>query len=199
MKSNRSNAALVGGTLLIAFGLLSLAGQLFRNVVNWTYLWPLTIILFGGLFFAGMFMGGRNVSGLAIPGSIFAGIGLLLLYQNLTSHWESWSYAWSLIVVFVGVGIYLAGLYGRIDGQRRAGLRVMRIGLILFVIFGAFFEMIYSLSGQLGVRSMVFPALMILLGLYLIVRRLGWMGGGEPSESSAPAPASTSDPSDSKK
>lgn len=177
MKTNRSNAALVGGTLLIAFGLLSLASQLFRDFLNWSYLWPLMVILFGGLFFAGMFLGGRAVSGLAIPGSIVAGIGLVLLYQSLTSHWESWSYAWSLIVFFVGAGIYISGWYGRDEGQRRAGLRVVRVGLILFVIFGAFFEMLFSLSGRLGVRGLVFPALMILLGVYLIARRLARMGG----------------------
>ncbi len=59
-----------------------------------------------------MFLGGKQVSGLAIPGSIITGIGLLLLFQNLTSYWESWSYGWTLIIIFVGAGIYLAGLYG---------------------------------------------------------------------------------------
>src|SRR5512143_3118044 len=88
----RNNAPLVAGTLLIGFGLLSLLSQVFRDVVNWSFLWPVTIIVFGALFFAGVFLGGRHVSGLAIPGTIIAGIGLLLLYQNITSHWESWAY-----------------------------------------------------------------------------------------------------------
>lgn len=184
MKTDRSNAAaLVGGTLLIAFGLLSLASQLFRNVVNWSYLWPFTVIIFGGLFFAGMFLGGKQVSGLAIPGSIITGIGLLLLYQNLTSHWESWSYGWTLIVIFVGAGIYLAGWYGNNEGQKKAGGKVARIGFILFVIFGAFFEMIFSLGGSLGFRGLVFPALMIVLGGYLIVRRLNRVSGNQPKDS----------------
>jgi peptidoglycan/LPS O-acetylase OafA/YrhL len=192
MKTERSNvAALVGGTLLIAFGLLSLASQLFRNVVNWSYLWPLTVIIFGGLFFAGMFLGGKQVSGLAIPGSIITGIGLMLLFQNLTSYWESWSYGWTMIVIFVGAGIYLAGLYGNNEGQKRAGGKVMRTGFILFVIFGAFFEMIFSINNPLGVRGLVFPALMILLGGYLIVRRFNRLTGRtdehkDPSSSAEP-------------
>ncbi len=178
MKTERSSsAALVGGALLIAFGLLSLAGQLFRGMVNWSYWWPISVIIFGGLFFAGMFAGGRQVSGLAVPGSIISGIGLLLLYQSLASHWESWSYAWSLIVVFVGVGIYVMGLYGGDEGQKQAGARVMRIGFVLFVIFGAFFEMIFSVSQPLGARGLLFPVLMILLGLYLILHRLGIFSG----------------------
>jgi len=181
MKTDRSNAAaLVGGTLLIAFGLLSLAGQLFRNIVNWSYLWPFIIIVFGGLFFAGMFLGGKQVSGLAIPGSIITGTGLLLLYQNLTSHWESWSYSWTLILIFVGTGIYLAGLYGDNERQKRAGAKVIRIGFILFIIFGAFFEMIFSIDHYSGLGRFVFPALMILLGGYLIITRLNFLGGHKP-------------------
>ncbi len=189
MKTDRSNsAALVGGTLLIAFGLLSLAGQIFRNVVNWSYLWPFTVIIFGGLFFAGMFLGGKQVSGLAIPGSIITGIGLLLLYQNLTSQWESWSYGWTVIIFFVGVGIYLSGLYGDNERQKRAGGKVMRTGFILFVIFGAFFEMIFSIDRFTGFRGLIFPALMILLGGYLIVRRFNLLGGrkSENNDSSLP-------------
>jgi peptidoglycan/LPS O-acetylase OafA/YrhL len=192
MKTDRSNAAaLVGGTLLIAFGLLSLAGQLFRNFVVWSYIWPFIVIIFGGLFFAGMFLGGKQVSGLAIPGSIISGIGLLFLYQTLTNHWESWSYGWTVIIFFVGIGIYLAGVYGGNERQKVAGTKVMRIGFILFVIFGAFFEMTFSINGSLGVRGLVFPALMILLGGYLIIKRLNLVGerksnGDKPSPSEPP-------------
>ncbi len=182
MNNDRSrNGALVGGALLIGFGLLSLASQLFRSVFNWSYVWPLAIVVMGGLFFAGMFFGGRSVSGLAIPGSIIGGIGLLLLYQNLTGYWESWAYSWALIVIFVGVGIYLAGIYGQSDGERRAGVNLMKIGLILFVIFGAFFEMIFSMDRSLGFRGVLFPALLIVLGAYLIVRRLGLLPREKPA------------------
>ncbi len=182
------NAALVGGALLIGFGLLSLAGQLFRNVVNWSYLWPLTIVLAGALFFAGMFLGGRSTSGLAIPGSIIGGIGLMLLYQNLTSHWESWAYGWALIVLFVGVGIFIAGVYGGFEGQRRAGLKVMETGFILFVVFGAFFELLLSGGSVAGFRGFLFPGLLILLGAYIIVRRVVHLGGPSSAHDDTPMP-----------
>lgn len=182
------NGALVGGTLLIGFGLLSLASQLFRNVMDWSYVWPLAVIVAGALFFAGMFLGGRSVSGLAIPGTIIAGIGLVLLYQNLTSHWESWAYSWALIIIFVGLGIFLAGAYARDEGQRRSGVKLMKIGFILFVVFGAFFEMIFSMDRSLGFRGVLFPALLILLGLYLIVRRLGLLPWGKSEEATTPTP-----------
>lgn len=190
----RTNGPLVAGTLLIAFGLLALLSQVFRDMVNWSYIWPVVIIIFGALFFAGMFIGGRHVSGLAVPGTIIAGIGLILLYQSVTSNWETWSYAWTLIVLFVGLGIFLMGLYGRDDGQRRAGLRVMRIGFILFVIFGAFFEMLFSADRAHGFRGVLFPALMILLGLYLVVRRLGLLGRRDAEVIEPPTPPMPPEP-----
>ncbi len=182
-----NNAPLVWGTLLVGFGLLSLLSQVFRNVVNWSYVWPVAIILFGGLFFAGMFLGGRQVSGLAVPGTIIAGIGLMLLVQSLSSYWQSWAYSWALIVIFVGLGIWIMGLYGRDDGQQAAGLKVAKIGFILFVIFGAFFEMIFSADRAMGFRGLLFPALLILLGMYLVVRRLGVFGTRSPEPIEPPA------------
>src|SRR5215510_3830893 len=102
MQTNRSNAgALIGGAVLIAVGLLALAGQIFRNV-NWGVLWPLIILGVGMLFFVAMFSGGKQAAGFAIPGSIVGGIGLMLLIASITDHWESMSYLWTLIILYVG-------------------------------------------------------------------------------------------------
>ena len=170
--TNRSNAgALIAGVILIAFGLMALAGQFFQ-VVDWGALWPFIIIGFGALFFVAMFAGGKQAAAFAIPGSIVGGIGLILLFQNLTGRWESMSYFWALILMFVGTGIYLMGWYGGDPVQRAAGARVMKIGFILFLIFGAFFEMIFSSFGNL-----IFPVLLILLGIYLVLSRSGLFGG----------------------
>lgn len=171
MQTNRSNiGSLIGGALLIAFGLLALAGQVFRSL-NWDFFWPFIIIGFGALFFVAMFAGGKGSAAFAIPGSIISGVGLVLLFQNITGHWESMSYFWALIIMFVGVGIYIMGWYGEDEGQKKSGASVMKVGLILFVIFGAFFEMIFSSFG-----NMIFPILLILLGGYLIIARSGLLG-----------------------
>jgi hypothetical protein len=177
MSSQRNAGALVGGGLLIIFGLLALVGQLFRGFNFWNTFWPFFIIGFGLLFFVGMFAGGRSVSGLAIPGSIITTIGLMLFYQNLTNHWESWSYGWTVILMAVGLGIFIMGLWGQNPSQRSAGLRVLRIGLVLFVIFGAFFELIFTAGMPFSLRSIIFPAALILLGLYLVVTRSGVLPG----------------------
>jgi hypothetical protein len=159
--------ALIGGALLIGFGLLSLVSRVFDGL-NWGLLWPFFIIGLGGLFFIAMFATGKRGAPFAVPGSIVGGIGLVLLFQNITKRWESMSYFWTLIILFVGLGIYLMGLYGENAEQRKSGLGVMKVGFILFLIFGTFFEMIFS-----SFSSLVFPVLLILLGGYLVLARSG--------------------------
>ena len=177
MSSQRNTGSLVGGSLLIIFGMLALLGKLFQNFNFWNTFWPFIIIGVGLLFFVGMFAGGKSVSGLAIPGSIVTTIGLMLFYQNITNHWESWSYGWTVILMAVGVGIFIMGAWGQNQSQRAAGLRVLRIGLIMFIIFGAFFELVFTAGRPFGLRSIVFPAALILLGLYLVLTRSGLLPG----------------------
>jgi hypothetical protein len=188
MATNRSNVgALVGGSVLIIMGLLTLAGQFFRGFNFWEMIWPFFVIGIGALFFVGMFAGGRSVSGLAIPGSIITAIGLMLFLQNLFGHWESWAYGWTVIVMAVGVGILIMGWYAGNKEQRESGWGVIRVGAILFIIFGGFFEMIFN---SFGFSRFLFPAALILLGIYLVVGRLSVLPGrsnatDEPSVSSA--------------
>ena len=168
MQTNRSNSGtLIAGAILIAFGLLALARNFFP-IFDWGSIWPVAIIAFGALFFVAMVAGGKQAAGFAIPGSIISGIGLVLLFQNITHHWESMSYFWTLILMSVGVGIAIMGWYGEDANQRGAGLRLMRLGFILFVIFGTFFEMIFS-----SFSNIVFPVLLIGLGIYLVLSRSG--------------------------
>lgn len=179
MESNRSKTGgLVAGSLLILFGLLALATQLFDGV-DWGMLWPFALIAAGGLFFAAMVAGGKPSAAFAIPGSIVSGLGLIFLIQTITGHWESMSYAWTLIVLFVGVGIYIMGRFGEDASQQAAGARVMKIGFILFLIFGTLFELIFSSLGNL-----IFPILLIGAGAYLVLSRSGLFGGKKTSESS---------------
>lgn len=187
MQPNRSNiGGLLAGSLLILFGLLALAAQLFDGL-DWGSLWPFAVIAAGGLFFAAMAAGGKQSAAFAIPGSIVGGIGLILLIQTITGRWESMSYFWTLIILFVGVGIYIMGRYGGDASQQAAGARVMKVGFILFVIFGTLFEMIFFSRGNL-----IFPILLIAAGAYLVLSRSGLFRGkktDEPSDSSVP-PAS---------
>ncbi len=174
MDTRRSRTGgLIGGGILIALGLLALLGQLVGSSSVWNFLWPFIVIAIGGIFFVAMFAGGKQAGGFAIPGSIISGIGLILLFQNLTGRWETWSYAWTVILFLIGLGIYISGLWSDNVRQREAGKKVMQVGVVLFIIFGALFEIIFSSILPPGIQQIVFPALLILLGLYLIIRQLG--------------------------
>lgn len=185
MQTNRSHTgSLVAGVILIVFGLLAFANQFLH--LDWGLLWPFIVIGLGSLFFLAMIVGGRQSAAFAIPGSIISGIGLVLLFETITGHWESMSYFWTLIIMFVGIGIYIMGWYSGDANQKRAGWGVMKVGFILFVIFGAIFELFTSAD------NFIFPVLLIMLGLYLILSRSGLFGGRkieEPSDHSIP-PAS---------
>jgi hypothetical protein len=187
MSTNRSNTgALVGGAVLIALGVLSLAGQFFTRLDFWGMAWPFFIIGFGALFFVGMFAGGKSVSGLAIPGTIIMTVGLMLFLQNLFNYWQSWAYGWTLILISVGLGIFIAGWYGDNEGERRGGISVMKIGAVLFLIFGGFFEAIFN---SFSFSKFIFPVALILLGLYLVgVKSNTLRRGEEKPEEITPVP-----------
>lgn len=173
--TQRRGSLIVGGALIL-LGVLFLLGQ-FVEIDIWDYIWPCIIIAFGGLFLIGMAAGGRSAGGLAIPGSVICTIGLILLYQNTFNHWESWAYAWTLIICGVGIGLIIHGLWNESEAIRRGGYQVFKIGFILFLVFGFFFEIIIGISGLNRHNSWLWPIFLIAAGLYLLFGR--FFGSGK--------------------
>ncbi|RIK30226.1 MAG: hypothetical protein DCC56_07770 [Anaerolineae bacterium] len=170
---NRSN--LVLGILLIAIGGWLVATRQIPSLQNFTEnmtgaTWTIAagaLILVIGLL--------TGAPGMAVPASIVAGIGGILFYQDRVGDYASWSYMWTLIPGFVGVGTILAGLLG--ENTRRnlgGGLRMIGFSAVLFLIFGTFFGDLDFL-GEYGVAI-----ILILLGLFILAR--GFMRGGGRSE-----------------
>jgi quinol-cytochrome oxidoreductase complex cytochrome b subunit len=183
MQTSRNNVgALIGGAILIGVGLLTLIARLIPGL-DLGNLWPLLIIGLGGLFFIAMFTMGKSGAGFAVPGTIISGIGLILLYQSITDRWQSMSYFWTLIVFFVGLGIYIMGQYGEDASQKRSGWSVMKVGIILFIIFGTFFEALFS-----SLNTVIFPILLIVLGGYLVLSRSGLFNRKQDHSSETPLP-----------
>jgi hypothetical protein len=183
MNARRNVGSIVGGSILILFGLLFLLAQGFPGFNFLGILWPFIIIAFGAVFFVGMFAGGRSAAGLAIPGSIITVIGLMLLLQSVTGYWESWAYSWTVIIIAAGLGILIAGIFNGNEHSQRAGLRLMQTGAVLLIVFGAFFEGLIFESHRTGIGPLIFPAALILLGLYLVIARSRRGGGSTPSGS----------------
>ena len=165
-RQNRTQ--LVLGTLLILFGLWFVAAQRIPALRAWAeiqFQWPFYVIGAGVLILViGLLTGAANM---AIPACIVAGIGGILYYQNSSSDWESWSFLWTLIPGFVGVGTILAGLLGENMRQNLShGINLLVVSAVMFLIFAAFFK-------RLNILGVYTPAaLLILLGLYVIGRGL---------------------------
>jgi len=110
--------------------------------------------------------------GLVIAGTITTTVGLVLLYQDQTGHWESWAYAWALVAPGgSGMGMLL---YGTRSGNRkmaRDGFWQILIAIGLFVAGFIFFEGIIGISGQrLPLPEWVLPVAVIAIGLLVLVR-----------------------------
>jgi hypothetical protein len=172
MSQEPSRIGTVAGILLILLGALFMALQFFE-IRFWDDLWPAVIIGVGLLFFVAMLVSGKQGGALAIPGSIITMVGLILLFHNTFGFWETWAYAWTLIVVAAGIGIHIYGRFTGQDKTRQSGGVVARIGLVLFVLFGIFFELFIGLTGVFEGSSLLWPLLMILLGVYLLLARSG--------------------------
>jgi len=162
---SRNRTRLIGGLLLILLGGWLLAIRLVPSLEWWMEVftdWPVTVIGVGILLLVfGLLV---NAPGMAVPACIVGGIGGILLYQNRTGDWASWSYIWALIPGFVGVGVMLSGLLeGRFRNEVSGGLWLIFISAILFGIFGAFL-------GGLTILGNYWPVLLILLGLWIIVK-----------------------------
>lgn len=131
------NSGIVWGILLIALGGFLLATRLMPGVFG-TEFWPFIIIGVGGVFLLAALL--TRTGGLAIPGCIVGGVGGILYYQNITSNFASWTYMWTLIPGFVGIGILLSGLLSRESPRfEPASLVLMLISAVGFSIFGGFF------------------------------------------------------------
>jgi hypothetical protein len=166
------------GGLLVLVGLVVLLGQAvdldFGQVG-----WPFFVIVPGlGLLGLGLAAAGRPGEVLATVGGIVTMAGLVLLVQNATDQFETWAYAWTLVVlVGPGVGRWLMGVVrGRGDLVASGGW-LITAGLVAFGVLAVFFEAVLGIGGGGGALSgaagrYVLAGLLIVAGLVLLGRRL---------------------------
>ncbi len=160
----RQRSYLAAGVLLVLIGVLIWAWQTVPELQEFAARagrWPLIVIGVGaGLLIFGLLI---NVPSMAVPAMIVGGIGGILLWQNLSERWESWSYMWALIPGFVGVGIVLSGVLSGegLSEAIRSGIGLITTSLVLFAVFGTFF-------GAFIFKEPFWPVLLIVLGLVLV-------------------------------
>jgi hypothetical protein len=156
------------GVILILLGawfLVDKSFPAFHLLFNKYSEFPFNMFLIGaGILIVGLVLG---QPGMAVPAAIVAGIGGIFYYQKMAENYTSWSYMWTLIPGFVGIGAVLAGLLGDNTAHNiRRGLNTIVVSAVLFLIFASFFGGL-QLLGNYG------PAiLLILLGLWVLGRGL---------------------------
>lgn len=163
------------GGLLVLLGIVVLAGQAVDLDVG-ELGWPLFVILPGlGLLGLGLTVAGRFGEVLASLGGVVTMTGLVLGVQNATDAFETWAYAWTLVVlVGAGIGRWLVGVVRRSRELAASGAWLIAIGLAAFVVFAVLFEIVIGVEGRdYGVAGRYgLAALLILAGLILLGRRL---------------------------
>jgi hypothetical protein len=162
----------VGGLLLL-LGILVLLGQAMDlGRIGW----PVFVIVPGlGLLGLGLAAPGRLGEVLSMAGGVVAMAGLVLLVQNATDRFETWAYAWALVLLGgAGIGRLLVGLVrGRRDLVAGGGW-LIGAGLAGFLSFAVLFEVVIGIGGhRSGPAGRYTPAaLLILAGLVLLGRRM---------------------------
>lgn len=160
----RVRTRLALGVVLILLGAWFLVVQFVPVLQDW-FRWP-TFVIAAGLVLLLIGLVAR-APGMAVPACIVAGVGGILYYQDRTQDWAGWSWAWTLIPAFVGVGLLLMAALGekRPWALVQDGLRLIGIGAVLFVVFAAIF-------GGFPWLQTYWPVALIGLGVYLLLRPL---------------------------
>jgi hypothetical protein len=177
--------AVLGG-LLIVVGLVFFLGQWLD--VDWgAATWPFYVIV-PGLALLALGLTQRDGSGLTVAGSIVAMVGLVLLYQNASDHWESWAYAWALVGPGgSGLGMLLYGTRSGNFKMARDGFWQVLVAIGLFLAGFIFFEGIIGISGgRLPLPEWLLPAAVIGIGVLVLLR--GFTSGARsPDQPAAPS------------
>jgi hypothetical protein len=173
----RGGEAALGG-LLVLLGLVVLLGQAVNLEVG-RVAWPLFVIVPGlGLLGTGLAAAGRLGEVLATAGGVVTMAGVVLGVQNATDRFETWAYAWTLVVlVGPGMGRWLVGVVRGRGDLAAGGGWLIAAGLVAFLVLAVFFEAVVGIGGRGGALSgaagrSILAALLILAGLVLLGRRL---------------------------
>ena len=135
---------MIVGLMFILLGGFFLATELIPDIFG-DVTYPFILIGIGGAFLLAALL--TRTGGLAVPACVIAGIGAILYYQELTHDWDSWSYIWTLIPGFVGVGVILSGLLTRNRPHfESGGLILIAISALGFFIFGGMFGLPYDIG-----------------------------------------------------
>src|SRR4029450_8073614 len=102
--------------------------------------WPFFVVVPGlGLLGLGLAAAGRLGEVLAMVGGVVTMAGLVLGVQNATGRFDTWAYAWALVVlVGAGIGRWLVGVVRGRAELAASGGSLIAAGLVAFVVLAVF-------------------------------------------------------------
>src|SRR5215510_5494584 len=86
------------------------------------------LVVLGLIFFAGVALDGRLAGPLAMPGALITTVGLILLYQSTFDRYQTWAYAWTLLVVAGGVGLLIDAAWRNRPERAQLGRAAIGVG-----------------------------------------------------------------------
>jgi hypothetical protein len=163
------------GGLLLLLGIVVWLGQALELDLGRVG-WPFFVIVPGlALLGVGLAATGRLGEVLATVGGLVTMAGLVLLVQNATDRFDTWAYAWTLVVlVGPGIGRWLVGVVRGRGDLAASGGWLIAAGLVAFLVLAVFFEVVIGIGGRpVGSAGPYgLAVLLILAGLVLLGRRL---------------------------
>jgi hypothetical protein len=169
-KASSGNPGLALGAILVIVGLVLFAGQVV-NIGIGDLGWPFWVIGAGvAILLVGLLL--VTEQGIVVGGTVVTVVGLVLLYQEATDHWESWAYAWALVGPAAGgFGMALWGVREGDRGAMRSGFWGLMGGLGFFIVGLLFFEGVIGISGRrLPLPDWALPAAVIGIGIVMLIR-----------------------------
>jgi hypothetical protein len=174
----RGGEAALGG-LLVLLGLVVLLGQAVDLEVG-RVAWPIFVVVPGlGLLGLGLASAGRLGEVLATVGGVVTMAGVVLAVQNATDRFETWAYAWTLVLVAgAGIGRWLVGVVQGRGDLAASGAWLIAAGLVGFLVLAVFFEVVIGIggrpvgsAGRYGLAALLIGAGLVLLGRRLLTGR----------------------------
>ncbi len=162
-RRRRTQATL--GIVLILIGVLFLMMQFLPGMRYWFALamrWPFIFFTLGlGLMLFGLLV---DTPDMMIPACVLCALGLIFSWQDFTVRWRSWAFLWPLLPAAVGIGQMLAGALKRKRKEVWEGFRLTVISVVLIALLSSIFRPWRF--------SLYWPVLLIVLGVWLLIRNL---------------------------
>ena len=168
----------LAGAILILLGISFLMARFINSIINFDlghYAWPMFIIVPGVLMFLSAFILERQAGvTLAMFGGMVIMTGGILMFQNIFDLYPTWAYAWALIApTSMGLAKLVYGTLRGLGDEVKTGLAMTGVGAVIFVVAGAFFELIIDLNGfGLNVSWLCWPTLLIGGGIITLIVNL---------------------------